>query len=51
MHSAIQPSAERRFVFFCVSVCALVERTDRDTDIIGSAMLPQARKPLNAAPR
>jgi len=33
MHSAIQPSAERRFVFFCVSVCALYERTDRDTDI------------------
>jgi hypothetical protein len=42
--SAIQPSAERYFLFFCVSVFALAERKNRHIDKTGSAMLPQAKK-------
>jgi hypothetical protein len=40
----LQPSAERCFIFFCVSVFALVERKNRNTDKMGGTMLPQAKK-------
>jgi hypothetical protein len=38
--SAIQPSAERYFIFFCVLVFALYERKNQNTDKTGSTMLP-----------
>jgi len=44
--SAIQPSAERYCIFFCISVFALVERKNRDTDTMESTMLPQAKNGL-----
>jgi hypothetical protein len=35
-------------ILFCVSVAALVERSNRNTDIMGSTMLPQASERLHA---
>jgi len=42
--SAIQPSAERYFIFFCVLVFALYECKNQHTDKTGRTMLPQAKK-------
>src|SRR5690242_5809598 len=39
MQSAIQPSAERYFIFFYVAVFALYERKNRNTDKKGSTIL------------
>ena len=49
--SAIEPSAERYFFFFCGLVFALYERKNQATDKIVSTMLPQAKRRLDAAPR
>jgi len=36
--SAIKPSAERYYIFFCGSVFALVERKNRTTDTLRSTI-------------
>jgi hypothetical protein len=41
---AIQPSAERYFILFCVSFFVLEEHKNRYTDKTGSTMLSQAKK-------